>query len=76
MDKFGVVTTISKEANTPGQSKEFAIMTSSELQAGESRNRGLGNALADPEADNEKTSRQRVTWDRQGYTATSDATRG
>ena len=60
MDKFGVVTTISKEANTPGQSKDFAIMTSSEPQTGESRTRGLGNALADPEIDNEKTSRQRV----------------
>ena len=60
MDKFGVVTTISKEANTPGQSKDFAIMTSSEPQFGESRTRGLGNALADPEIDNEKTSRQRV----------------
>ena len=60
MDKFGVVTTISKEANTPGQSKDFAIMTNSEPQTGESRTRGLGNALADPEIDNEKTSRQRV----------------
>ena len=30
MDKFGVVTTISKEANTPGQSKDFAIRASSE----------------------------------------------
>ena len=60
MDKFGVVTTISKEANTPGQSRDFAIMTNSELQAGESRTRGLGNALADTEIDNEKTSRQRV----------------
>ena len=60
MDKFGVVTTISKEANTPGQSKDFAIMTSSEPQTGESRTRGLGNALADPEIDKEKTSRQRV----------------
>ena len=60
MDKFGVVTTISKEVNTPGQSKDFAIMTSSEPQTGESRTRGLGNALADPETDNEKTSRQRV----------------
>ena len=58
MDKFGVVTTISKEVNTPGQSKDFAIMTSSEPQTGESRTRGLGNALADPEIDNEKTSRQ------------------
>ena len=60
MDKCGVVTTISKEANTPGQSKDFAIRTSSEPQTGESRTRGLGNALADPEIDNEKTSRQRV----------------
>ena len=60
MDKFGVVTTISREANTPGQSKDFAIRTSSEPQTGESRTRGLGNALADPEIDKEKTSRQRV----------------
>ena len=60
MDKFGVVRTISKEVNTPGQSRDFAIMTNSELQTGMSRNRGLGNALADPEVDNEKTSRQRV----------------
>ena len=60
MDKFGVVKTISKEANTPGQSRGFAIMTNSEPQTGESRNRGLGNALANPEVDNEKTSRQRV----------------
>ena len=42
MDKFGVVRTISKEVNTPGQSRDFAIMTNSELQTGESRNRGLG----------------------------------
>ena len=54
------MTTISKEANTPGQSKDFAIRTSSEPQPEESRTRGLGNALADPEMDNEKTSRQRV----------------
>ena len=60
MDKFGVVTTISKEANTPGQSKYFVIMTSSEPQTGENRTRGLGNALVDPEIDNGKTSRQRV----------------
>ena len=60
MDKFGVVRTISKEANTPAQSRGFAIMTNSEPQTGESRNRGLGNALADPEVDNEKTSRQRL----------------
>ena len=30
MDKFGVVRTISKDANTPGQSRGFAIMTNSE----------------------------------------------
>ena len=60
MDKFGVVTTISKEANTPGQSKDFAIRTSSEPQPGESRTRGLGNALMDPELNNEKTLKQRV----------------
>ena len=60
MDKFGVVRTISKEVNTPGQSRGFAIMTNSEPRTGESRNKGLCNALADPEVDNEKTSRQRV----------------
>ena len=59
-DKFGVVRTISKEVNTPGQSRGFAIMTNSEPQTGESRNRGQGNTLADPEVDNEKTSRQRA----------------
>ena len=60
MNKFGVVRTISKEVNTPGQSRGFAIMTNSEPRTRENRNKGLGNALADPEVDNEKTSRQRV----------------
>ena len=60
MDKFDVVRTISKEVNTPGQSRGFAIMTNLEPQTGESRKKGLGNALADPEVDNEKTSRKRV----------------
>ena len=60
MDKFGVVRTISKDANTPGQSRGFAFMTNSEPRTVESRNKGLGNALADTEVDNEKTSRQRV----------------
>ena len=55
-----LVRTISKEVNTPAQSRDFAIMTNSEPRTGESRNRGLGNALADPEVDNEKSSRQRV----------------
>ena len=35
-------------------------MTNSEQRTGESRNKGLGNALDDPEVDNEKTSRQIV----------------
>ena len=60
MDKFGVVRTISKDANTPGQSRGFVSMTNSETRTGESRNKGLGNALADPEVDREKTSRQRI----------------
>ena len=59
-DKFGVVRTISKEVNTPGQSRGFAIMTNSEQRNGENRNTGLGDALADPEVDSEKTSRQRM----------------
>ena len=46
MDKFGVVRTISKDANTPGQSRGFAIMTNSETRTGESRNKGLGDELA------------------------------
>ena len=49
-----------QRGNTPGQSGGFAIITNSEPQTGESRNKGLGNALADPDVDNEKTSRQRV----------------
>ena len=59
-DKFGVVRAISKDANTPGQSRGFASMTNSETRTGESRNKGLGYASADPEVDNEKTSRQRI----------------
>ena len=60
MDKFGVVRTISKDANTPGQSRGFAIMTNSEPRTGENRNKGLGNALVDPEVDKERKSRQRI----------------
>ena len=59
-DKFDVVRTISKDTNTPGQSRGFASMTNSETRAGENRNKGLGNASADPEVDNEKTLRQRI----------------
>ena len=58
MDKFGVVRTISKDANTPGQSRGFASMTNSETRTGDSGKKGLDNSLADPEVDNEKTSRQ------------------
>ena len=60
MDKFGVVRTISKDANTSGQSRGFTSMTISETRTGENGNMGLGNASADPEADYEKTSRQRI----------------
>ena len=60
LDKFGVVRTISKDANTSGQSRDFASMTNSETRTGENKNIGLGNASADPEVDNEKTSRQRI----------------
>ena len=60
MDKFGVMRTISKNGNTSGQSRNLASMTISERRTGENRNMGLGNASADPEVDNEKTSRQRI----------------
>ena len=60
MDKFGVVRTISKDTNTSGQSRDFVSMTNSERRTGENRTIGLGNASADPEVDNEKTSRKRI----------------
>ena len=60
MDKFGVVRTISKDANTSGQSRDFASMTNSGTRTGENRNIGLGNASEDPQVDNEKASRQRI----------------
>ena len=59
-DKFGVVRTISKEVSTPGQSRGFAIMTNPEQRDRENRNTELGDVLADPEVDSEKTSRQRI----------------
>ena len=59
-DKFGVVRTISKDTNTPGQSKDFVSMTNPELRTGQNRNSGLNNATADPELDNEMTSSQRT----------------
>ena len=60
MDKFGVVRTISKETNTSGQSRDFVSMKNLEARAGEIRNIGVSNASANPEVDNEKTSRQRI----------------
>ena len=60
MDQFGVVRTISKTTNTSGQSRDFVSVTNSETRTGENRNIGLSNASADPEVDNEKTSRQRI----------------
>ena len=60
MDQFGVVRTISKTTIGSAQSGGFVNMTNSEIQTGESRNTGLSNAPADPEVDNEKTSRQRI----------------
>ena len=60
MDKFGVVRTMSKYTNTSGQSGGFVTMTNSEMRTGENRNTGLSNAPADPEVDNEKSSRQRI----------------
>ena len=60
MDKFGVMRTISKITNTSGHSRDFVSMTNSGTQTGENRNIGLSNASADPDVDNEKTSRQRI----------------
>ena len=60
MDKFDVVRTISKDANTPGQSRDFVSMTNAEIRTGENRNTGLSNARADPEVEIEKTSGQRI----------------
>ena len=60
IDQFGVVRTISKTTNISGQSGDFVSMTNSEMRTGENRNTGLSNAPADPEVDNENTSRQRI----------------
>ena len=60
MDQFDVVTTISKTTNGSGQSGDFVNMTNSETRTGENRNTGLSKAPADPEVDNERTSRQRI----------------
>ena len=60
MDQFGVVRTKSKTTNTSGQSRDFVSMKNSDMRLGENRSTGLSNASADPEVDNEKTSRQRI----------------
>ena len=60
IDKFGVVRTISIDTNTSGQSRDFANMTNLETRTVENRNIGLGNASAEPEVKDEKTSRQRI----------------
>ena len=52
--------TISKDANTPGQSRDFVSMTNSEIRTGQNRNTGLNNATADPEVDNKMISSQRI----------------
>ena len=56
IDKFAVVRTISKDTN----SRDIVSMTNSETRMGENKNIGLVNPSADPEVDNEKTSRQRI----------------
>ena len=60
MDQFGVVRTISRTTNGSGHSGDFVNMTNSEVRTEESRNTMLSNAQADPEVDNEMTSRQRI----------------
>ena len=77
--KFGVVRTIIKDTNTPGQSRDFVSITNSEIRTKQNRKAGLSNATADPEVDNAMTSSPRIkarisfskaTCDRQGDTAT------
>ena len=60
MDKYGLVRTISKDTNTSEQSRDFVSMTNSETRTVENINIRLSNASADPQVDNEKTSRQRI----------------
>ena len=58
MGQFVVVRTKSKTTNISGQSGDLVSTTNSEMRTEENRNTGLSNAPADPEVDNEKTSRQ------------------
>ena len=59
-DQFSVVRTKHKTIDGSQQSREFVTMTNSELQPGKNRNTGPCNPPADPEADYEETSRQRI----------------
>ena len=60
MDRFGVVRTISKTTNGSGHSGDFVTMTNLEMRTGKNRNTGLCNPCADPEVEQEETSRQRI----------------
>ena len=60
MDRFVQVRTISKTTHGSGQSGDFVTMETSEMQKGKNRNTGLCNPPADPEVDQEETSRQRI----------------
>ena len=60
MYQFGLIRTLSKTTNGSGQSGDFVNMNNSEMRTGKNINAGLCNAPADPEVDNEKTSRQRI----------------
>ena len=64
-DKFGVVRTKSKDANTPGLSRNFVSMTNLEMRSGQNRNTGLKNATADPsENQSPNLDQHKATWDR------------
>ena len=54
-DQFGVVSTINKTVDGSQQSREFVIMTNSEVQLGNNRNTGPSNPPMEPEADYEET---------------------
>ena len=60
IERLEPMRTMSKDTITSGQSRDFVSLTNSETRTEEKRNIGLGNASADPEVDNEKTSRQRI----------------
>ena len=59
-DRFGVVRTKSKTTNGSNQSRDFVTMTNLDVRPGKNKNTGSCNPPADPEADYEKTSSQRI----------------